>query len=374
MKNACIRAALALALVATLAGTLRAQTRCGGTERWQVKVGTDSSAHLVDVGTRVPIFLQELIGLPQPQLPPRHDNDTRLAEETRVYVVRGRLVKFKLESGRDGDRDYHLVVTDDTLQYSPPGHSFVAEIPKFECIPGQQGDPSVPSRFQNEIISARQKFESRFPNITGGWNQTGGIPVKVVGVAFFDRPHGQTGRAPNNIEIHPVLEIFFDEEAHEDAAAPSASPLLNPGFESGEQHWTATPGVIAGDGPEHAHSGSWKAWLGGYGVSHTDTLYQQIAIPASANSATLTFFLHISTQEQKNQVFDTLKLQIRDSSGTWLKTLATYTNLQAAPGFVPVTFDLSSYRGKTITIYFVAKEDSGSMTSFVLDDFNLTTQ
>jgi len=31
----------------------------------------------------------------------------------------------------------------------------------------------------------------------------------VTGVAFIDPPHGQTGKAPNNIEFHPILDIHF---------------------------------------------------------------------------------------------------------------------------------------------------------------------
>jgi hypothetical protein len=31
----------------------------------------------------------------------------------------------------------------------------------------------------------------------------------VTGVGFFDRIHGQTGVAPNGIELHPVLDIQF---------------------------------------------------------------------------------------------------------------------------------------------------------------------
>jgi hypothetical protein len=33
--------------------------------------------------------------------------------------------------------------------------------------------------------------------------------VEVTGVAFVDPPHGQTGKAPNNIEFHPILDIHF---------------------------------------------------------------------------------------------------------------------------------------------------------------------
>ena len=31
--------------------------------------------------------------------------------------------------------------------------------------------------------------------------------VQVVGIGFFDNLHGQTGVAPNGIELHPVLSI-----------------------------------------------------------------------------------------------------------------------------------------------------------------------
>jgi len=29
--------------------------------------------------------------------------------------------------------------------------------------------------------------------------------ARIVGVAFFDYKHGQTGVAPNAIELHPIL-------------------------------------------------------------------------------------------------------------------------------------------------------------------------
>jgi hypothetical protein len=29
--------------------------------------------------------------------------------------------------------------------------------------------------------------------------------ARIVGVAFWDRPHNVTGRAPNAIELHPIL-------------------------------------------------------------------------------------------------------------------------------------------------------------------------
>src|SRR5438876_2385585 len=200
------------------------------------------------------------------------------------------MVKFKLESGRTGDMDYHLVVTDDTLQYSPGGsgttpspHSVVAEIVKPECIPGRNGDSSTQSRSQIQITGVRVKFEQQFTNITGGWNDAGGIPVVITGVGFFDRQHGQTGRAVNGIELHPVLDISFEGVGR--GPLPVTPTIQNPSFEDGPQHWTASSRVISSDSSERARTGTWKAWLGGYGTSHTDTLYQQISIPTTVTTA-----------------------------------------------------------------------------------------
>src|SRR5262249_26584836 len=51
----------------------------------------------------------------------------------------------------------------------------------------------------------------------------------------------------------------------------------NPGFETGTASpWVVSTGVIDNSTGEAAHSGSWKAWMDGYGSTHTDTLYQQV--------------------------------------------------------------------------------------------------
>jgi hypothetical protein len=152
--------------------------------------------------------------------------------------------------------------------------------------------------------------------------------------------------------------------------------LGNPGFETGTASpWTATSGVIDSSSSEPAHGGSWKAWLDGYGSSHTDSLYQQVALDPTATAASLTFWLHIDTAETTATAADTLKLQIRNSSGTVLATLATYSNLDANSGYAQKTFDLSAYKGQTVQVYLVGTENSSNQTSFVVDDFalNVTT-
>ena len=130
--------------------------------------------------------------------------------------------------------------------------------------------------------------------------------------------------------------------------------------------------MITNSTSEAAHGGSWKAWLDGYGTATTDTLLQQVSISSTATAASLNFYLHIDTAETTTTTaYDTLKVQIRNSSGTVLATLATYSNLNHNTGYSLKTFSLLAYKGQTIQVYLVGVEDSTLQTSFVVDDFAL---
>lgn len=151
--------------------------------------------------------------------------------------------------------------------------------------------------------------------------------------------------------------------------------LGNPGFESGNTIWTATAGVITNSASQAAHGGTWKAWLDGYGQAHTDTLLQTVTIPAGSSSATLTFWLHIDSAETTTTTqFDILRVQIRNTGGTVLSTLGTFSNLNKAAGYSQKTFNLNAFIGQTIQVFFTATEDSSLQTSFVIDDTALNVQ
>jgi hypothetical protein len=153
----------------------------------------------------------------------------------------------------------------------------------------------------------------------------------------------------------------------------TATQLLgNPGFETGSAApWKATAGVIESDGAgESAHSGSWYAWLDGYGTPHTDTLSQTVTIGSSCHTDTLSFWLWIDTSEASSSAIDTLKVQVLNSAGTVLSTLATYSNLNANDAYVQKTFNVSAYAGQKITVKFTGRETDtgGGTTDFVIDD------
>jgi hypothetical protein len=152
----------------------------------------------------------------------------------------------------------------------------------------------------------------------------------------------------------------------------AAQLLGNPGFENGSSAapWTATAGVINSDmSSEPSHSGSWDAWLDGYGSTHTDTLAQKATLPSKCTSATFSFWLHIDTAETTSTAaHDKLTVQVLSSSGTVLATLATFSNLNAANGYTQHSYSLAPYIGQSVSLKFTGTENSSLQTSFVLDD------
>ncbi|GHH39014.1 Zn-dependent metalloprotease [Streptomyces umbrinus] len=148
----------------------------------------------------------------------------------------------------------------------------------------------------------------------------------------------------------------------------SAQLLGNQGFESGSTTWTATSGVITNSSSQAARTGSYKAWLDGYGSTHTDTLSQSVTIPSGCTGTTFTFYLHVDTAETTTSTqYD--KLTVTAGS----TTLATYSNLNAASGYVAKSLSLSAYAGTTVSLKFTGVEDSSLQTSFVIDDTAVTT-
>ena len=63
-------------------------------------------------------------------------------------------------------------------------------------------------RFATEINEVRTAIDKAIPKLPSKPN----VMVTVTGVGFFDHIHGQTGVAPNGIELHPILAIEFHPE------------------------------------------------------------------------------------------------------------------------------------------------------------------
>jgi len=180
---------------------------------------------------------------------------------------------------------------------------------------------------------------------------------------------------------HELVAEVYDTAGNSTRSAPTSFSVANsfeqllsdPGFELDGQGWTADP-------PENinfpvssgTHSGQGFVWLNGWGTTHVDRLWQDVSIPAGITQASLTFFLNLTTAETTTTaVRDTLTLQIRDTSGTVLGTVATWSNLDATLGWVQQSVDLTAYAGQTVRIFLEGSENASIATNFQLDDFSL---
>ena len=182
---------------------------------------------------------------------------------------------------------------------------------------------------------------------------------------------------------HSLVARAYDAAGNNAASTPVSfsinnstivERIVNGGFESGSASWTATSGVVTNSSSYAAHGGSWKAWLNGYGSTHTDSVYQTVSIPASVSSATLSFWLRVDSNETTTTTaYDTLKVQLRSTGNSVLTTLATWSNLDKGSSYVKRSFNVSAYKGQTVRIYFEGKEGSQVATSFLIDDVSLST-
>ena len=164
----------------------RAAIACGF-ERWPVKTLTDSMAARVNLVPRT-TSVRALRRLIRPDAPPQHAR-VRPAETT-TYRVHARLVESKFED----DMEFHLVIADPRT-----GGTMIVEFPAFSCT--RTARPALRGRMR----AARLAFiracglpsASEFDQLRG--------TATITGVGFFDYDHGQSGVAPNAIELHPVL-------------------------------------------------------------------------------------------------------------------------------------------------------------------------
>jgi hypothetical protein len=182
--------AVLLVVVLALCSLHSCWAKCG-TERWSVKTGTDDDASKVDT-TPVTTTIKTLVNLNKPS---SHPESARVTPtELKTFKIKTTLIEYKHEA----DQDYHLVIQDGS------GNHMIVEIPDPECVEGGKGV------FLKGIKNARKQFEAVF-TASGSLKKTN-TKVTVTGVGFFDFIHGQTGVAPQGIELHPVLDIVISSE------------------------------------------------------------------------------------------------------------------------------------------------------------------
>src|SRR5690242_18292713 len=72
--------------------------------------------------------------------------------------------------------------------------------------------------------------------------------------------------------------------------------------------------------------------------------------------------------DEHRTAYDTLNVQVRNSFGTVLSPLHTYSNLDKGTSCVQRSFDLSAYKGQTVQLYMVGTVGSKTVSTFVIDN------
>jgi hypothetical protein len=147
--------------------------------------------------------------------------------------------------------------------------------------------------------------------------------------------------------------------------------IVNPGFESGTTPWVISGQVSRSTG---AYPRSGLAYMIVNGVDSTSgTLYQTVTIPAGGGN--LSFGLNITTSEAAGDpVYDRLFIEVRNTAGTLLGTLATFSNQNSGTAGVYVLrgpYNVSSWAGQTVRIQFRGTNDVSLPTSFRVDDVSV---
>jgi len=156
----------------------------------------------------------------------------------------------------------------------------------------------------------------------------------------------------------------------------STNLIKNGGFETGSfTDWTAAGPVKPTVSSAEAHSGSYSALLGKTTTPEVDgnsSIVQAIAIPSTANKVTLTFWYWPGTDDTITYAYQ--EALIQNTSGTTLATaLKVASNTKT---WTQVTYDLTSYKGKTIRVYF-AVHGNGYASDYIymyVDDVSVTVQ
>jgi hypothetical protein len=159
-----------------------------GVERTPVKTMRDPAAKQVNLRTPKKATVTQLRALPVPTK--ITNNLPRQESEKETYTVSAWLIGYKHES----DSDFHLVIS----EVGDAKKTMIAEMPDPKCAPLFR---TALKRERDTLLAMGHGAGSklyRFPKP---------VIVQLVGVLFFDKTHGQTGVAPNGVELHPLLSL-----------------------------------------------------------------------------------------------------------------------------------------------------------------------
>lgn len=158
-----------------------------GVWRWDVKTLSDPARRDVDFGPQA-IQIQ---ALRKKDPPASLSTDTPRQDgiEKQVYRVRAQVITATIED----DSDIHLVIATRGRRKQ----TMIVEFPNPGCVDSRFKRSEMRHARASMLDACGSISSSSFTDLKG--------KVVIRGVGFWDELHGQTGVAPNGIELHPVL-------------------------------------------------------------------------------------------------------------------------------------------------------------------------
>jgi hypothetical protein len=191
------------------AATGKPQSFAPGVERWPVKTGTDNDVKKVNLAAGVvQATVEELHAAARPAaLGDYHlvlqgqSGETIIGEipyPDPKFVAPGSPFLDDIRRAR-AVADSKIISTVPATQFAPMG-KYMVPLASFSAPVGKNKQTKL----------SRLTKAARAPALPSGMTFKAAIKpiaVRVTGVGFFDRIHGQMGVAPNGIELHPVLDV-----------------------------------------------------------------------------------------------------------------------------------------------------------------------
>jgi hypothetical protein len=149
---------------------------------------------------------------------------------------------------------------------------------------------------------------------------------------------------------------------------PPADYVKNGGFEGSIYRWT-TGGKAPIDSVVKAHSGKNSLRCGATPTvkpNGDSFAYQQLTVPAAADSATLTFWTWSTVASTSADYVEAL---VRDGNGAVLQTV--FHAADNSQAWKQQTVDLSAYKGRTIQLYFNAHGTASAPATMWVDDVSV---
>ncbi len=218
------------------------------------------------------------------------------------------------------------------------------------------------------------------------------VAALLTGCATADRAtdHNATlvdAADPTSVDSRTPIPVDGHTTTTADAPPTGCTPmqtdlLANGGMDASPtgNGWTAAPidptyPIIAPQMPAGYSPNTTPnvAWMGGFAqAGATDTMYQDVTVPASTTSLVLTGSYMVLTSETGTTAKDKATVELRTTTGTTIEAVLSLDNRSTATSWTPLNHSFANPSvGQTVRLYFTSSNNTTLVTDFFYDSLQL---